>query len=387
MGDLLSQAEIDALLNSLSTNQEKTTPVDDSQEKGLTPQEIDVISEISNISMGTASTTLYTLLKQKVVISMPNVMVTSWESLLNEVDDSYVIIRSEFTSGLKGTNLILLKKEDVKTIAEIMMGEEENKKKLDLTDLHITAAEEAMNQMMGAIATALSSMFNKKIEISPTKLFKSSQDLTKIDFRPSDYVVNIVFEIEIGNLIKGEMKQVFSMPLAKEMINSLTLVEMEPSLSQSVEQSAATMQTVDTKYNLQQQTQYQQSFNPNYASRQQTHEQPQIHMSFNTHQKPVNVQPIQFQPFDEGKQPSQKENISLIMDVPLQITVELGRTKKLIREILEFAPGTIIELDKLAGEPVDVLVNGKIIAKGEVVIIDESFGIRIVDIVQPSKRL
>ncbi len=101
----------------------------------------------------------------------------------------------------------------------------------------------------------------------------------------------------------------------------------------------------------------------------------------------VNVQPAQFQAFDENRILLEKKNISLIMDVPLEVTVELGRTHKLIKDILEFGPGSIIELDKLAGEPVDILVNGKSIAKGEVVVIDESFGVRITDILHPSKRL
>ncbi|NLK36084.1 MAG: flagellar motor switch protein FliN, partial [Gracilibacteraceae bacterium] len=104
-------------------------------------------------------------------------------------------------------------------------------------------------------------------------------------------------------------------------------------------------------------------------------------------QKVVNVQPVQYQSFDSDQWSIEKESIELIMDVPLEITVELGRTKKLIRDILEFGPGTILELDKLAGEPVDILVNGKYIAKGEVVVIDESFGVRITDIVSASKRL
>ena len=103
--------------------------------------------------------------------------------------------------------------------------------------------------------------------------------------------------------------------------------------------------------------------------------------------EPVNVQPAQFQSFEEDRILIDKQNISLIMDVPLQVTVELGRTQRLIRDILELSPGSIIELDKLAGEPVDILVNGKQIAKGEVVVIDESFGVRITDIADPSKRL
>ena len=97
----------------------------------------------------------------------------------------------------------------------------------------------------------------------------------------------------------------------------------------------------------------------------------------------VNVQPAQFQAFSNNLAAvTQKENIDLIMDVPLEVTVELGRTSKSIQDILEFAPGTIIELDKIAGEPIDVLVNGKFVAKGEVVVIEESFGIRVTEIIK-----
>ena len=104
-------------------------------------------------------------------------------------------------------------------------------------------------------------------------------------------------------------------------------------------------------------------------------------------QQPINVQPVQYQTFDDSKILVEKKNLGLIMDVPLEVTVELGRTNKLIKDILEFGQGSIIQLDKLAGEPVDILVNGKIIAKGEVVVIDESFGVRITDIIPPSGRI
>jgi flagellar motor switch protein FliN/FliY len=101
----------------------------------------------------------------------------------------------------------------------------------------------------------------------------------------------------------------------------------------------------------------------------------------------VNVQPATFQPFDEDSFTFDRKNIGLVMDVQLEVSVELGRTRKLIKDILEFGQGSIIELDKLAGEPVDILVNSKAIAKGEVVVIDESFGVRVVDIIHPSKRI
>ena len=110
---------------------------------------------------------------------------------------------------------------------------------------------------------------------------------------------------------------------------------------------------------------------------------PQAPMGMAPQVEPVNYQQAQFQSFTPNVNPvAGNENINLIMDVPLQVTVELGRTTKSIAEILDFSPGTIIELEKLAGEPVDVLVNGKFVAKGEVVVIEESFGIRVTEIIK-----
>ena len=100
-------------------------------------------------------------------------------------------------------------------------------------------------------------------------------------------------------------------------------------------------------------------------------------------QQEVNIAPAQFQPFMMQPSPLlQTEHIDLLLDVPLEVTVELGRTSKSIKEILDFAPGTIIELSRLAGEPIDVLVNGKYVARGEVVVIEEAFGIRVTEIIK-----
>ena len=111
---------------------------------------------------------------------------------------------------------------------------------------------------------------------------------------------------------------------------------------------------------------------------------PQMQMQQMPQMQQANIQPAQFQAFNTQmpQQMASQENIGLIMDVPLEVTVELGRTKKSIAEILDFTPGTIIELDKIAGEPIDVLVNGKFVAKGEVVVIEESFGIRVTEIIK-----
>ncbi|MGE5329253.1 MAG: flagellar motor switch phosphatase FliY [Deltaproteobacteria bacterium] len=404
MGELLSQAEIDALLKGTSFSEEESSQKDSID---LTPQEMDAIGEIGNISMGTASTTLFTLLSQKVLITTPNVQVLTWGDLKEQCKESFVAIRAEFTDGLKGTNLLLLKGKDVKIITDLMMGGDGSNTEGEITDLHLSAISEAMNQMIGSSATSLASILNKRIDISPPKAFRTNLDENDFaEFDSNEKVVKVAFRMEIGELVDSEIMQLLPIDFAKGMVSGL-ITQTEDSVE---ENSFPEPMPVDTGYLAESSTQTAatQQAAPNYQQTNQNYSQPmtspfeqasnqgqpyqepvqnKVNMNMGAQQKPVNIQPIQFQSFEEGRAPTQKESINLLMDVPLQVTVELGRTHKLIRDILEFAPGSIIELDKLAGELVDILVNGKVIAKGEVVIIDESFGVRVSEIVQPSKRL
>ncbi len=409
MSDLLSQEEIDALLKGASISENDPQE----EEPEFSSQEIDALGEIGNISMGTASTALFTLLGQKVMITTPNVELTTMGELPKMDNSSYVAVRTEFTHGLTGTNLLVLKEEDVKIITDLMMGGDGSNTEGEITDLHLSAISEAMNQMVGSAATSMASMINKKIEITPPKALRTNLDKSDFeDLNFTDKIIKISFKLEVGSLINSEIMQLLPIDFAKEMVAGLLNVEDEAGAAgtvndnQSAESQISQAQAVEqpTPANGQpalgiggQQDSYQEVSSTAFAQEQGNiqpqqvfQQQPahnQVHMASGGQQGTVNIQPAQFQSFDEGRSSSQKENISLLMDVPLQITVELGRTQKLIREILEFAPGSIIELDKLAGEMVDILVNGKVIAKGEVVIIDESFGVRVADIVQPSKRL
>ncbi|MCX7708917.1 MAG: flagellar motor switch phosphatase FliY [Clostridia bacterium] len=402
MGDMLSQAEIDALLNGTSSMDVGSSTPDTSlmDESNLTSQEVDALGEIGNISMGTSATTLFTLLGHKVMITTPKVTVTSWDQLSKEYSTPYVAVRVEYTDGLVGTNLLILKEEDVKIITDLMMGGEGNGSTAgELTDLHLSAISEAMNQMVGSSATSMSSMFDKRIDISPPKAFLLNFDSSQphSEFDTSQAIVKIAFKMEIGNLIDSEIMQLIPVSFAKNLVDNLLNADMSGSSKQAAPAPASAPPPPPPQQPyaqqmppLQQPMGYYQE--PQYGMPpQQGYGMPQ--MDYGTVQEaprnrgPVNVQPAQFQSFDDGRISIEKKNISLIMDVPLQVTVELGRTQRLIKDILEFGPGSILELDKLAGEPVDILVNGKTIAKGEVVVIDESFGVRITDIIHPSKRL
>ncbi len=389
MGDMLSQAEIDALLNG--------TPLSDTSGGGndtgedLSSQEKDALGEIGNISMGTSATTLFTLLGQKVLITTPKVSVTTWDEMQKEYSSQMVAVRVEYTKGLVGTNLLLMNENDVKIITDLMMGGDGTNTAGDLTDLHLSAISEAMNQMVGSSATSMSSMFGNRIDISPPKAFTMNFDTDNpyaVFQNDMDKFVKISFRMEIGNLIDSEIMQLLPISFSKELVTNLLNMDVggssaAPAPEKKTQQAAPPSQPKPAQPSVETP---QMSSNDMYgamdadAGYSRSYEAPR-------QREHVNVQPAQFQSFDDSRIMIEKKNISLIMDVPLQVTVELGRTHKLIREILEFGPGSIIELDKLAGEPVDIMVNGKAIAKGEVVVIDESFGVRITDIIHPSKRL
>ncbi|HHV29877.1 flagellar motor switch phosphatase FliY [Acetivibrio mesophilus] len=390
MEDMLSQAEIDALLNGGSSDG------DEESNKGedLTSQEVDALGEIGNISMGTSATTLNSLLGQRVVITTPQVTICTWDELASEYHNSYVAVKVEYTEGLDGMNLLLLKDDDAKVITDLMMGGDGSNKEGELTDLHLSAISEAMNQMIGSAATSMSSMFEKRIDISPPKAFAMTlnEAVPETEFPRDGKIVKVAFKMEIGELIDSQIMQLLPIDFARTLVSNI--MNCKSSDDQVIEEVAASAAHAPVSQQQRPQEQYYQAPQQQYQQAPQQYQQqyPPYDQSPRHndagHRNPINVQPAQFEAFDDGSRISiDKKNIGLIMDVPLQVTVELGRTNKLIKDILEFSPGSIIELDKLAGEPVDILVNGKVIAIGEVVVIDESFGVRITDILHPSKRL
>lgn len=399
MDGVLSQEEINALLNNSST-----AVVDNT----LTDTEKDAIGEIANISMGTAATTLFALVNRKVEISTPVVSSATWDDLLDNYERPSVFIRIAYTVGLTGSNVLVLKEKDVQIITDLMMGGDGTNTDGELGELHLSAISEAMNQMMGSSSTSLSSLLNKTIDISPPEanLVDMKHDVKKEDideFLTGEFV-KISFKMEIGDLVDSEIMQLYPFSFAKEMCKGLTdsmnASSKEPAPApapaptpQAIEQPTAqpmnmgqpTMGQPMISQPMMGQPMMGQPMMGQPMMGQPMMGQPMMmDMSqMYANQPQVNVQPAQFSAFAGDMNPVlQKENINLIMDVPLEVTVELGRTSKSIHDILDFSPGTIIELNKIAGEPIDVLVNGKYVAKGEVVVIEESFGVRITEIIK-----
>lgn len=391
MDGMLSQEEINALLNEPG--------VSDVGQEPLTDAEKDAIGEVANISMGTAATALFSLVNRKVDISTPVVSFATWEDIVAAYERPCVFIRIGYTVGLDGSNVLVLKEHDVKVITDLMMGGDGTNTDGELGEMHLSAISEAMNQMMGSAATSLSSMLNKMIDISPPEAdvvdLAETLDGESIDSFLAGQFVRITFRMEIDNLVDSQIMQLYPFSFAKEMYSSISKnmeVEAETVASNASQSEPAAApapvqtqpmggQPMQAQPMMGQPMQAQPMMGQTMMGGQPMMGQPM--MAQPVMSQPVNVQPAQFQAFAPGISPAlQSENIDLIMDVPLDVTVELGRTSKSIQEILDFVPGTIIELNKVAGEPIDVLVNGKYVAKGEVVVIEENFGVRITDIIK-----
>lgn len=399
MDGVLSQEEINALLN--NPDESAADPAAENQTGDvLSDKEKDAIGEVANISMGTAATTLFSLVNRKVEISTPIVTESVWADIVDSYERPCVFIRIAYTVGLDGSNILVLKENDVKIITDLMMGGDGTNLEGELGELHLSAISEAMNQMMGSAATSLSSMLNKTIDISPPSSdivdLQETVDESQIDEFLAGKFVRIRFKLKIGDLVDSEIMQMYPYSFANLMCDSF-MKNMEASIPvQSAEEAASAAQMPSAQQPAQSvPMQNQPTVDPSMMGQpmqgQPMMSQPMMGQPMQGQPmmgqpmmgQPVSVQPAQFQAFQgDFSGILQKENINLLMDVPLQVTVELGRTTKSIQDILDFAPGTIIELDKIAGEPIDILVNGKYMAKGEVVVIEESFGIRITEIVK-----
>ena len=393
MDGMLSQDEINALLSGMNagSSDPQPDPQPAATEEILTDIEKDAIGEIANISMGTSATTLYSLVNRKVNITTPTVSIANWKNFIDEQEKPCVFIQIKYTEGLDGANILIMRERDVKVITDLMMGGDGSNIDGELGELHLSAISEAMNQMMGSSATSLSSMLGRMIDISPPEasLVNILENKNGADIAPflgGDFV-KIEFRMQIEDLVDSTIMQLYPIDFAKSLYKIFMEQQMGTSAAPAQPDPAPQPQSVPApqpQSDPAPQPQPQSYVPPKAEMPQMQQAMPQMQMQQMPQMQQANIQPAQFQAFNTQmpQQMASQENIGLIMDVPLEVTVELGRTKKSIAEILDFTPGTIIELDKIAGEPIDVLVNGKFVAKGEVVVIEESFGIRVTEIIK-----
>lgn len=437
-GQMLSQSEIDALLRAaVGEEAEKASggrdeALQNGQVTGPTPQkeylnaeEKDALGEIGNITMGSASTTLSELLQQKVVITSPRVNCISQSELFDSFGVPHIVIQVEFTSGLQGYNVLVIRLRDAMVMASLMMGGDGTALPEAISELEISAASEAMNQMIGTASTSLANMFGRSINISPPVTTVLEERLENFRLPTSDTLVVVSFDMQIGNLLNTQIMQILSIETAKEEASLLWdyLMGMSSPAGDKTPE-ASSHETGDFKEDyrrgldipgsLEELTAFpeitgtsrqegqMQGFNAGqgfpgdptppergwpeadqlagagYYGRQGFPSQPS---------GTYTGMPGQGSPAFPALSQAEQRKLDLLLDVPLKVSVILGRTKRPIKEVLNFTPGAIVELTSLIDEPLEILVNGTLVARGEVVVVNENFGVRITNIISPEERL
>lgn len=376
----LTQAEIDALINgSIGTMTQEAMLEDEKEQRTFeeidasvqedislyfNAPEVDALGEIGNICMGTSATTMYALLGRRVNITTPSVGLYKSENVLTAFRSPFLAISVEFTEGVFGKNLLIIKDYDAAVITDLLMGGEGQVERdnVVLNEIHLSAMSEVMNQMIASAATAMANMISREVNISPPEVQRATPEddvSSLLDGAP--LVVKISFDMEIEGLLKSKLMQLMTLDMARMMIKKLMPTEApttEPP-RRAPEPAASAPAPAASK--------------------------PAPPLQAET-KRVQTVKAATYQSFDEPASSSAAEashvNYDLINDIPLQVTVELGKAKKNLNEVLNLGVGSIIVLDKLAGELVDVIVNGKRIAKGEVVVIDDNYGVRITEIIK-----
>lgn len=451
--------------------------------KKMTPMEMDAIGEILNISLGSSATAASTMLNARVDITTPVVQVKNKDEFEFSNLEPAVGVEITYVEGLSGSNVMLLKRTDVKTIVEMMMGMEMSDEEFELNEMNISAICEVMNQMMGASSTALAELLSRTVNISTPISFeiKTTQQFIDKYFIGDDPMVVIHFNLKIAERMESEFINVMPIELAKELVagffpegtldqeeeeeepaaaegavseagsdavlDQAAIEELiasantqeaaepaepasnevldqaaienliaqtaaadapaEPAEAQSAAPDAApaapapapapapaapapeahmqqTMASADvTGANAMMMQQMLEMMRQQMEIQQQELQQIKNMQKAAAAPKQIKVNPVPQPNLDtDGTEGDPDANLDLIMGVPLEVSVEIGRTKKLVRDILDLNKGSLVVLNKLAGEQVDIFVNGQCIAKGDVVVVEDNFGVRITEILQ-----
>ena len=396
--------------------------------------ELDAIGEVMNISLGSSATAVSNLLDHRVDITTPSVSVVPVEEFsLGDLEPA-IAVEIKYVSGLEGSNIMLLKRSDVKVIVDILMGTEMPEEEFELNDLTISAVCEVMNQMMGAASTALSDFLGRPVNISTPQSYTLDdlQSFKDAHFQENKGLLVVVrFMLKIEDILNSEFVNVMSVDLARELLlgfgmdvgalgDAGTQPESQPAapapepapaeqssggkmsqeeierLMGGMSQPAAAQPAAPPP--VQQQAPVQPQYapvQPQYAPVQQMPVQPQyiqapvMQPQYQMESKVINARPVQLPTLDVAKEigEEQAENLELIMSVPLEVSVEIGRTRRKVEDILTFSKGSLVVLDKLAGDQVDLFVNGLCVARGDVVVVDDNFGVRITEVLKQPKLL
>ena len=424
-------------------------------DKIFSPMELDAIGEVMNISLGSSATAVSNLLDHRVEITTPTVSVCNVDEFVLGDLEPAVGVEIRYVSGLEGSNIMLLKRSDVKAIVDILMGYETPEEEFELNELTISAVCEVMNQMMGAASTALSDFLGFPVNISTPESFELNDfdGFKKEHFPMQDGIcVAVRFKLKIEGVIESQFINVMSTKLTRELLhclgvdggdvippNDLTVPQNEPepessskALSQeeierlihrgaeptpqpTPEPSGGTLSQEEIERLMQGAASPEpqavpqmppQTAMPNPSQPPQggavpypAYPMPPYGQYMSGYYPPpgyyppatptappdpkiVNAKAVELPHLANGEALSeqQSDNLDMLMSVPLEISVEIGRTHKKVQDILSYTKGSLVVLDKLAGDQVDLFVNGQCIARGDVVVIDDNFGIRITEV-------
>lgn len=350
--EMLSQEEIDAMLNG-PTETATTTPhaIDKDQE--------DIIGEVGNITMSQAATTLSAILNHRVTITTPRVSCLKFEEIIKQSKAPKVVTTIEYKEGLIGSNLLMMDVTDAIIIADLMMDGDGDATGKEFTELELSAVGEAMNQMIGSSSTAMATMLEKTVDILPpdVEVWENIENVQYDKIAADAVVCKIAFKMTVDDLIESEIMQIFTLDTVNDISNIMMNGNEAEVLDYKKPQAPVQKPVQETK-----------------PVQTETTDR-------------VAIQTPGFQELTDNNTSNNVNNLDLIMDVPLHFSVMLGEKQKTIKDILSLGTGSVVELDKMTDEPLQIFVNNKLIAEGEVVVINESFGVRITNILSQEQRI
>lgn len=349
-GKGISSDEISVLLGQQRTEEKNVALPSFSQ------FEKEVLIEILSVSYGSASGALSKLLSEQVSVLGPELSIKQRDELINDIGSPSFVALGNYTGKWNSIQFLFIPKENIEKIAQMMQLNLENGE----GEILFQVVQKVADEMTTAASMSMSAVVEATISHSLTGMdimASSVEDFAIGNFTEEEWFVHATFQLQADGQESEPLDFTICIPVrtAKHLAEVIT----NPIDDTNTEVEIPSM-------------------SPNNSN---SH-------SANSAGGATKIQPVQFSSFDESPSlHSEPNNIDLLLDIPLQVTVELGRTKKMVKEILEVSPGSIIELDKLAGEPVNILVNNKLIAVGEVVVIDDNFGVRVTDILSPMDRI
>lgn len=445
----------------------------------FSPMAIDAIGEIFNISLGSSATAVSNMLARRVDITTPTVSVVSAKDFTLGDLQPAIGVKIDYVAGLSGSNIMLLKRSDVRAIVDILMGSTTKDEDFEINELNMSAICEVMNQMMGAASTAMSDFLNRMVNISTPQAFEigSLDEFVEKYFPSNGMLVVVRFKFSVEDAVESEFMSALSMDLVRELLKGFGIegedvgmgAEPEPAPAPATQPAAAAEPELSSgsgaslsqeeieklmAQNFAEEQAAQQNASPQPAVSAEQPAQPQV-AATPAPQQPVAAVPAQQTPVQQpvaqaqqgvpqampqmspemqqqyaampyppyGMQmpyppmyymppqqqaapepktikttkpampkfeehatslnEEQESNLDLLMSVPVDVAVEIGRTRRRVKDILNYTKGSLVVLDRLAGDRADLYVNGKCIAKGDIVVVDDNFGLRIAEIIEP----